>query len=232
MTTARSKSKTHPSTNGFLVTKDTARWLALGAVASPILFTFAWVVLGLLRPAVKDAWGISGGVPGMMTQPVSGLGLGSNSFIFNAAFVLTGILLMIGVFGIFQTIGPNGSPAARRSSAVLLALTGLGSVVDGIFTLQWFFLHMSGFTLACGTPILSFLVAGLFLRRIPRWRRFGTWLLLGSPLTLLLIVIFFLNFNFNTMAAGLGEAGLTERILVLEVQAWFVAMGWLAFRSA
>jgi hypothetical protein len=25
-------------------------------------------------------------------------------------------------------------------------------------------------------------------------------------------------------------AGLTERILVLELQAWYVAIGWLAFR--
>jgi len=32
------------------------------------------------------------------------------------------------------------------------------------------------------------------------------------------------------MAAGVGVAGLTERILVIEVQAWYVAMGWLAFR--
>jgi len=27
-------------------------------------------------------------------------------------------------------------------------------------------------------------------------------------------------------------AGLTERILAVEVQAWFVAMGWLAFRRS
>jgi hypothetical protein len=27
-------------------------------------------------------------------------------------------------------------------------------------------------------------------------------------------------------------AGLTERILVVELQAWYVAIGWLAFRRA
>ena len=30
--------------------------------------------------------------------------------------------------------------------------------------------------------------------------------------------------------AGDGVAGLTQRILALEVLAWFAAMGWLAFR--
>ncbi len=80
------------------------------------------------------------------------------------------------------------------------------------------------------TEALSFLAAGFFLRGIPRWRRFGTWLLLGSPLTLLLVVLFFLTFDQATIVAGHGVAGLTQRILALEVLAWFVAMGWLAFR--
>ena len=77
---------------------------------------------------------------------------------------------------------------------------------------------------------MSFLAAGFFLRGMPRWRRFGTWLLLGSPLTLLLVVLFFLTFDRAAIVAGDGVAGLTQRILAVEVLAWFVAMGWLAFR--
>src|SRR6266700_6882976 len=30
--------------------QETARWLALGAIAGPVLFTLAWIVLGPLRP--------------------------------------------------------------------------------------------------------------------------------------------------------------------------------------
>jgi hypothetical protein len=56
-------------------------------------------------------------------------------------------------------------------------------------------------------------------------------LIVGGPLTLLLTVIFFANFDFATMAAAAGVAGLTERILVVEVLAWYVAIGWIAFRS-
>ncbi len=231
MATTPSKSNKVPVMNGFLATPETARWLALGAVAGPVLLTLAWIVLGLIRPAIKTAWGVSGGVTGMITQPFSGLGLGPNSFLFNAAFVVSGLLLLVGVVGVFQGMRELGA-GVRWTCTVLLALTGLGMVVDGIFTIESFMPHMAGFLLGTATPVISFLVAGLLFRRIPRWRRFGTWLLLGSPLTLLLVVLFFLTFNLDTMAAGLGVAGLTERILVVEVMGWFVAMGWLAFRRS
>ncbi len=147
MATNTSKSNEAPVMNGFLVTPETARWLALGAVADPILLTLAWIVLGLMRPATKNEWGVSGGITGMITQPFSGLGIGSNGFLFNAAFLLNGLLILAGVFGMFQTIEAGGRPAARKASAVLLALPGLGSVMCAVFTLESFFLHMTGFIL-------------------------------------------------------------------------------------
>jgi hypothetical protein len=147
----------------------------------------------------------------------------------NAAFVLGGLLILAGAVGIFQGIREMGT-VARWGCTVLLALLGLGMVLDGIFTLESFMAHMVGFLLGTGTPVLSFLVTGLLLRRIPRWRRFGNWLMLGSPLTLALLVLSFATFDPVASGAGLGVAGLTQRVLVVEVHAWFVAMGWLAFR--
>ena len=225
------------STKGLILTsypenKEIVRWLALGVVAGPILLTLAWIILGLIRPDTKTEWGVSGGITGMITQPFSGLGLGHNGLLFNIAFLLNGILILIGVFGVFKTIETGGRPVLYKVSAALLALSGLGSMICAVFTLESFVLHMAGFLLGAGAPVLGFLVTGFFLRNIPRWRQFGTWLLLGSPLTLLLLVLFFLTFQYNTMAAGVGVAGLTERIVVIEVQAWYVAMGWLAFRSS
>jgi len=113
---------------------------------------------------------------------------------------------------------------------VLLALSPLGMAVDGIFTLESFLPHMVGFLLAAASPVLSFVVVGLLLRRVPSFRRFGSWLLLGSPMTLALAVLYFLTFSPTVAGTQTGVAGLTERILVVEVLAWFVAMGWLAFR--
>lgn len=213
-----------------LATPQATRWLALGAVAGPVLFTLAWFVLGFLSPGYT-LFGTLIAPYSSISQPVSGLGLGPTGPVMNAAFVLSGLLLLVGVVGIFQGIREMGA-GPRWSCIVLLGLSPLGSIMDGIFTLKSPFLHLIGFLLGGVTPVLSFLVAGLLLRRVPRWRRFGNWLLLGSPLTLALVTLFFLTFSPSVAGAGTGVAGLTQRIAVLEVHAWFVAMGWLAFRRS
>ena len=212
-----------------LATPESARRLALCAVAGPGLFTFAWFVLGFLSPGYR-LFGTLIAPYSPVSQPISGLGLGPTGPFMNAAFVLCGLMLLAGVIGVFQTMIASDRPTARWACAALLALSPLGMVVAGIFTFEAVFAHLIGFLLAVATPVVSFLAAGWFLRGIPGWRRFGTWLLLGSPLTLLLVVLFFLTFDQATTAAGHGVAGLTQRILALEVLAWFVAMGWLAFR--
>jgi hypothetical protein len=70
------------------------------------------------------------------------------------------------------------------------------------------------------------------LRRLPGWRGIGNGLLLAGPLTLALVALYFLTFSPTVAGAETGIAGLTERILVLEMQAWYVALGWLVFRRA
>jgi len=212
-----------------LAIPEATRWLALGAVAGPVLFTLAWVILGFLSPGYT-LWGKLISPYSPISQPVSGLGMGPTAPFMNAAFVLSGLLLMAGVIGVLQTTRASSRAAARWACAALLALSALGMVVDGIFHLDSILLHLAGFLLASATPVLSFLAAGFFFRHIPRWRRFGNWLLLGSPLTLLLVVLYFLTFDQAAAGANQGVAGLTERILATEFLAWFVAMGWLAFR--
>jgi hypothetical protein len=78
---------------------------------------------------------------------------------------------------------------------------------------------------------VSFLVIGRSFLRIPRWRRFGSWLFLASPLTLVLLVLDFAMFDPVASGQGLGVAGLTERILITEFLAWIVAMGWKVLRG-
>jgi hypothetical protein len=74
-------------------------WLALGAVVGPILFTLAWVFLGLLQPPTKNMYGVMGGVSGAISNPISGLGVGPQAQPFNASFVLCGLMLLAGVVG-------------------------------------------------------------------------------------------------------------------------------------
>src|SRR5438067_12324216 len=147
---------------------EAIRWLALGAAAGPVLFTLAWVVLGFLSPGYT-AWGTRIAPYSPISQGISGLGLGITAPFMNTAFVLSGLLILVGVVGIFQGIREMGT-LARWSCTVLLALSPLGMVVDGFFTLESILPHTAGFLLGCATPVLSFVVIGLLLRRVKSFR--------------------------------------------------------------
>lgn len=227
------------ATTPVLIGKDVAkpaiapkaiRWFALGAIAGPLLFTLAWVVLGALSPGYT-AWGTRIAPYSPISQPISGLGLGTTAPFMNAAFILGGLLILVGVVGIFQGIREMEN-LARWSCVVLLSLSPLGMVVDGFFTLESILPHTAGFLLGCATPVLSFAVSGLLLRRIQSFRQFGNWLLLGSPLTLALLILYFLTFSPTIAGIQTGVAGLVERVLGIEVQVWFVALGILVFRRS
>jgi hypothetical membrane protein len=202
-------------------------WLALGAVAGPVLFTLGWFVLGFISPGYT-MWGTRVAPYSVVSQPLSGLGLGPTGPFMNVTFILSGLLTVAGAVGIFRAI-PELSPAARRIGTALLALPGLGAGMDGIFTLEHFFLHFVGFGLAL-TTVIGFPVIGYLLRRVPSWRGVGSWLIAAGPVTLALTVLYFATFTPTIEGIQHGVAGLTERILVVELQAWYVAIGWLAFR--
>ncbi len=216
----------HPA----LLSANSTRWLALGALAGQLLFTLAWFVLGFVSPGFT-IFGTHIAPYNAITTPLSGLGLGSTAPFMNAAFIVSGLLTLAGVTGIFTSLREL-SDRARWTCILLFSLSPLGMIVDGIFTLQSFMPHMLGFLLGALTPVIGFLVAGRYLRRMPRWRRFGTLLIIGSPLTLVLLVLTLATFSIAAVAAGQGVAGLTERILVLEISAWISALSWLAFQQA
>jgi hypothetical protein len=211
-------------------THGPAHWLALGAVIGQMLFTLAWFSLGFISKGFT-IFGTLIQPYSAVTTPLSGLGLGSTAPWMNGAFITSGILTLLGVLGIFHSIRQL-SIAARWACLVLFGFAALGMALDGIFTLESFMPHMLGFLLASGMPVIGFAVAGLLFRRIPAWRSFGGWLLVASPLTLILLVVAQVTFNQAAIMAGVGVAGLTERILCVELSGWWIAMGWLAFRRS
>lgn len=206
-----------------------ARWLALGAVAGPLLFTVAWFVLGFLSPGYSIGGDLISPYSSI-SQPISGLGMGVTAPFMNTAFVLSGLLIVAGLVGVFQVVDADVRRGAGTACAALLALSPCGLVLAGLFDLEAPVPHHAGFLLITVTPVASLLLAGCYFRSVPRWRRFGSRLLVASPLTLLLVVLFFLTFDQAQTAAGNGVAGLTSRILAIEVLGWFAAMGWSAFR--
>jgi hypothetical membrane protein len=168
------------------------RLLALGAVLGPILFTVSWLVL----EAVSDGytlWDHTFTDYSPISQSISGLGVGATAPYMNTAFVASGLLLIAGVFGVMSTTSPGRR--IPRATTVLLALTGVGQVMCGVFTLRAIMPHMLGFLLAVGTPVVSFLLAGRHFRGVPGCRHFGTGLFVGSPVTLVLLVAYFMAFK-------------------------------------
>jgi hypothetical membrane protein len=208
------------------------RVLALGAVAGPLLFTLAWIGLGVFQPATLTSFGMMGGLTGAISNPISGLGVGPMAAQFNVAFVVCGLLQAIGCIAAVQVLAADCRPLPRRLCAALLAISPVCLGLAGIFTLaSALVVHILVGTLLFLTPVVSFLATGLLLRGVPSRRRLGSALIAASPLTLLLFVAYSLSFDQSTAAAGLGIAGLTERILMFEVQVWYVVLGWTAFRS-
>jgi hypothetical protein len=198
--------------------------LALGAILGPVVFTLGWLVLGFISPGYT-MWGVHVAPYSAISQPLSGLGLGPTGPFMNAAFIVSGLLLMAGAVGVFASISELG-PVARWTCTAVFALPGVGAVIDGIFTFENFLPHFFGFGLAL-TTVVGFPVVGFILRRIPSWRNFGTWLVAAGPLTLALTVLYFMTFTPTVEGIQHGVAGLTERLLVLELDAWYVAIGWL-----
>jgi len=205
--------------------------LALGAVAGPLLFTLAWIGFGVLQPPTLTPFGVLGGLSGAISNPISGLGVGPFAAQFNTAFVVCGLLQAIGCVAALECLASGSRRLPRTLCEGLLAISPLGLALAGLFTLaSALVLHIVAGTLVFASPVVSFLATGLLLRVIPAYRRIGIGLLLASPLTLLLFIAYSTSFDQATVAAGLGIAGATERILMLEIQAWYVVLGWLAFR--
>jgi hypothetical protein len=221
----------HPATR--LATRKSLRpaasSVALGAVAGPIVFTAGWFVLGFISPGYT-MWGTRIAHYSALSQPLSGLGLGPTGPWMNAVFILSGLLMIGGSVGVFRSIAEL-SPSARWVGTVSLALPGLGAVIDGVFTLEHFFFHFVGFALAL-TSVAGLPATGYLLRRVPSWRTFGSWLVVAGPVTLALAILYFATFTPTVEGVQHGVAGLTERILVIELQAWYVAIGWLAFSKS
>jgi hypothetical protein len=199
----------------------TVRWLALGSIVGPVLFNLGWMVLSPFHPGYSN-----------VSQPVSAIELGPNGSIMRATYILFGLLVTPGVISGFQSLKDELGAIQRWVCSVLLALSPLGMLWAGIFTMDQLDLHNIGVQLAIATPVLTFIIVGLVLRRTSSWRRFGTLMILGSPLTLIILIGFINSVPASQLATGGGNFGLWQRVLGNEVFVWFVALGWLAFTRA
>ena len=191
--------------------------LPLGAIGGPILFDVAWMVIGHLRPGYSS-----------VSRPISALAIGPDGVFVRTAFLLYGALVTVGTVSALRSVKQELGAVAHWACTLLLILSPLGILWTGVFTMDAMVLHIAGAQVGCGTPIIVLPIAGLLLGRAPSWRRFGTWMLLGGPLTIALTAGFMESVPLSAMATGGGTFGLWQRALFLEIQAWYVAIGWMA----
>jgi heme/copper-type cytochrome/quinol oxidase subunit 4 len=191
--------------------------LALLAPLGALLFTLAWVVLGLISPGYQ-LFDLVIEPYSPIAQPVSGLGLGVTGPYMNAAFVVSGLLIAAGAVGIRSLW-----PAVRGRCGVpfALAISGVGLVIDGLFTLESVMPHLVGFLLAVGGAVVGFAIAAVALRST--WRTGSVVVGVAAAAALGLFVVFMVIFDPYSAGDNAGVAGLVQRLLIT------VVLGGIAF---
>ncbi len=130
--------------------KEMTRWLSLGAVVGPVMFTLGAFALAPLHPGYS-----------IISRPVSALAIGTNGGLMLAAFLLYGVLVTIRVVAVFQGIQDELGPVSRWVCTPLV-ISPLGALWAGIFTMDHLALHNDGGQAAFGAPVIT-----LPIRRTP-----------------------------------------------------------------
>ena len=196
---------------------EITRRLALCGVLGPLVYVAAFTAAGLIRPGYSQ-----------VHQAVSDLGVGPNSLLLNGPGVALGLLLTAFAVAFFRSFGQALGDPWRWICAVLLALPGLGIAWASVFTeapstvaIHW----MVGMPLLAIGSVVGFFVTGLRLRRLAGWGGWGAYSMIAGAAALAM-----LGTMFALWTTGLG--GLLERLLFLELLAWYFVFGWRLFRLA
>jgi hypothetical membrane protein len=204
----------------------TTNWLSLGAVVGPIVLAVGWIILGALHQGYSPT-----------RQLISVLGIMKYGVALDVVFIANGLLILIGIVGVVRSLRSEISIKARRTIAILLALSPLGVLWDGIFNMNHLILHTIGTQFACALPIITLPIIGLMLRR-SEWRKISNWLIFSGLLSLVFIIGFTSSIPSSELRTiqgatrGGSNLGLWERALITEIQAWYLILGWMAFRRS
>src|SRR6266508_80311 len=192
-----------------------SNWSGLCGVVGPVRFVVMFTAAGFLRPSYSP-----------VHQAISDLGVGPMPWLLNVPLVVLGILLVVMAIGFSQAMRQVMSQPWRLTCGMLLAGPGLGYATAGIFPetnpIHW----MLGMPLLAIGSVVGFLLVGLQVRRIPAWRRHGIYSLLTSASLVVLFPLMNLTFDPTSPLAALRLGGLAERIVFVDLLAWYVVIGW------
>jgi len=145
--------------------------------------------------------------------------------------VLHALLLIAFAVGFALLMRPVLTAGWRWFGVALLVLRGLAQVTTAIYTdaPATVRIHSLATLVALLSMMGAFLVIGLGLVRTPQWRGWGTYSLVAALVTLLLVAVEFWAFTPGTPLAPARVGGLLERVLSVEMLAWYVDFGWRLF---
>lgn len=199
----------------------TSNWGTLGTIIGPIFFTLSWMILGPLRSGYSS-----------VSQPISALAIGPDGIFMRSAFLLAGLLITVGIIASSKSFFGEIKPSSSWVATILLLLPPIGLFWDGIFTMDNLTLHTLGAQIACGPQLITLPIVGLILRRLPKWRRLGTWMaILSGPLMLISTIGFMTSVPLSQMATGGEHYGLWQRACTISAYGWYVAIGCVAYTA-
>jgi hypothetical membrane protein len=204
--------------------KTSLRYLALGGIAGPILFTLATLISANLRPDYSH-----------ISQFIRELGATGtpNAYLMNfAGFIPAGI--MIGSLGLsLGLLLPK--KILTRTGSVLITVFGVCMVVVGIFSND-----APGFTgegssanrihdqvslLMFLCVIIGILILGISFRSLPSWRRLWLYSLLSALVSLGLLIALINSIE------SLRYTGMWQRLFLLSIFLWLGIVGWHIFKA-
>lgn len=197
-----------------------SKYLALGGVTGPILFTITVSICAYLRPDYR------------YTQFISELGATNspNASLMNyVGFMISG--LMIISFGVALIMHAKGK--LGNIGSVLILLFGTGMFVVGIFSCdvgcprEGTFentIHDQVSGPAFLSAILGILLCGFSFRKLPSWS--GLWLYSGISA----VVAFAFMVALATSIEAYTVTGIWQRLLLATIFVWCAISGWKMFR--
>jgi hypothetical membrane protein len=197
--------------------------LALAGIVGPVVFVIAFTAAGIARASYSP-----------VHQPISDLGVGQNAWLVDGACVLLWLLLTAFVIAFYRAMRTVMGQGLAGICAALLEVSPLGFGLAGVFTEDpsTLRIHITAAFLAFLGPAVAFFVTALLLRRSSSWSSLAAYSFTASLATLVLVAFMnLLVFRPGSPLASARLGGLTERVVVIEVLAWYVVAGWWLYRA-
>ena len=199
------------------------RWLVLAGVLSSIGFVSAWTLAGVLRPGYSQ-----------IQQPISDLGVGPFGWLIDSLGGLDGLLKIGYAIGFALVTKRWVGSGWRLTSAGLLILASLTTLVVASFTdaPATVRIHSLATMVGITSRLLAMITVGAGFLATAGLRSWGVYSVLMAILTLALGAAEFAVFSPASPLSSAHVGGLAERIFVIAVESWYVALGLRLFTLA